>query len=123
MLIFILEGELVFSLSVKYLPISDAGIRFEFNTMGLAEYALSLVTVTNILLSFVAYIVLKFVYQIVHYRFFHPLSAFPGPFWASVTRLWIAKQNLQETEYLTLYDLSKNNGKSGIFAAAEYAID
>jgi hypothetical protein len=79
--------------------------------MGLAEHALSLVTVTNVLLSFIAYIVLKFAYQIVHYRFFHPLSAFPGPFWASVTRLWVAKQNLQETEYLTVYELSKKYGR------------
>lgn len=78
--------------------------------MGLAEHALSLVTVTNVVFSIIAYVVLKFVYQIVHYRFLHPLSAFPGPFWASVTRLWIAKQNLQETEYLTVYGLSKKYG-------------
>ncbi|KAJ5627762.1 hypothetical protein N7490_009990 [Penicillium lividum] len=77
--------------------------------MGLAN-VLSLLTVTNISLALVAYIVLKFIYQIVYYRFFHPLSAFPGPFWASVTRLWIAKQNLQETEYLTCYELSKKYG-------------
>ena len=80
--------------------------------MGFAENALSLLTVTNVFLSFVAYIVLNFAYQIVYYRFFHPLSVFPGPFWASVTRLWIALQNLQETEYLTLYELSKRYGGS-----------
>ncbi|KAF3398584.1 Cytochrome P450 momooxygenase gsfF [Penicillium rolfsii] len=78
--------------------------------MGFAEHALSLVTVTNIVFSIVAYVVLKFIYQLVHYRFFHPLSAFPGPFWASVTRLWIAKQCLQETEYLALHDLSQKYG-------------
>ncbi|KAJ5753120.1 hypothetical protein N7520_010037 [Penicillium odoratum] len=77
--------------------------------MGLAN-VVSLLTVTNISLALITYIVLKFVYQIVYYRFFHPLSAFPGPFWASVTRLWIAKQNLQETEYLTCYELSKKYG-------------
>lgn len=77
--------------------------------MGLAN-VLSLLTVTNLFSALVAYIVLKFVYQIVYYRFFHPLSAFPGPFWASVTRLWIAKQNLQETEYLTCHGLSKKYG-------------
>lgn len=25
---------------------------------------------------------------IVHYRFLHPLSKYPGPFWASITNLW-----------------------------------
>ncbi|OQE15468.1 hypothetical protein PENSTE_c028G01327 [Penicillium steckii] len=78
--------------------------------MGLAEGVLSLVTVTNILLALFFYVVLKFAYQIIYYRFFHPLSVFPGPFWASVTRLWIAKQNLAETEYLTSYELAKKYG-------------
>jgi hypothetical protein len=78
--------------------------------MGFTESVLSLVTVTNILLAPFLYVILKFVYQIVYYRFFHPLSKFPGPFWASVTRLWIAKQNLAETEYLTFHELSKTYG-------------
>lgn len=78
--------------------------------MGLAESALSLVTVTNFFLTIFVYVISKFVYQIVYYRCFHPLSVFPGPFWASVTRLWIAKQNLAETEYLTVYGLSKKYG-------------
>ncbi|KAJ5097471.1 hypothetical protein N7456_008192 [Penicillium angulare] len=78
--------------------------------MGLAENALSLLTVSNIFFSFVTYIICKVVYQIIYYRFFHPLSVFPGPFWASVTRLWITSQNLKETEYLTCYELSKKYG-------------
>lgn len=82
--------------------------------MGLAN-VLSLLTVTNLFSALAVYIVLKIVYQIVYYRFFHPLSAFPGPFWASVTRLWIAKQNLQETEYLTCQELSKKYGKINQF--------
>lgn len=89
---------------------ADADICLVNSTMGLAENVLSLVTVTKVFFALFAYVVLKFVYQIVHYRFFHPLAAFPGPFWASVTRLWIAKQNLQETEYLTVYDLAKKYG-------------
>lgn len=80
--------------------------------MGLAESALSLVTVTNFFLALFVYVISKIVYQIVYYRFFHPLSVFPGPFWASVTRLWIAKQNLAETEYLTVHDLSKKYGET-----------
>ncbi|KAJ5975645.1 hypothetical protein N7481_009352 [Penicillium waksmanii] len=78
--------------------------------MGLAESALSLVSVTNVFLALFLYAISKLVYQIVYYRFFHPLSKFPGPFWASVTRLWIAKQNLAETEYLTFHELSKTYG-------------
>jgi hypothetical protein len=79
--------------------------------MGFAENALSLVTVAYVFLGLLAYVILKAVFQIVHYRFFHPLKEFPGPFWASVTRLWIAKQNLQETEYLTAHELTKKYGK------------
>lgn len=82
--------------------------------MGLAEGVLSLVTVTNVSLALVFYITFKVIYQIVYYRFFHSLSVFPGPFWASVTRLWIAKQNLAETEYLTFHELSKKYGEKQI---------
>lgn len=78
--------------------------------MGLAEYILSLVTVTNVVLGLIAYVALKFGYQIIYYRFFHPLSKFPGPFWGSVTRLWIAWHNLQETEVPTVYELTKEHG-------------
>lgn len=80
--------------------------------MGLAGNVLSLMTVTNILLGLIAYITLKFSWQIIHYRFFHPLAKFPGPFWASVTRLWIAKHNLLETEVPTTYALVKEYGQS-----------
>ncbi|KAJ6439271.1 hypothetical protein O9K51_07156 [Purpureocillium lavendulum] len=41
------------------------------------------------------------IYQIVHYHFFHPLVKFPGPFWAGVTRLWLAYHNLAEDELET----------------------
>jgi hypothetical protein len=52
--------------------------------------ALSFLSFRNILLALLGYFVARVVYQIVYYRYFHPLSKFPGPFWASVTRLWIA---------------------------------
>lgn len=32
----------------------------------------------------------QFLYQIIYYRYFHALRHYPGPFWASVTRLWQA---------------------------------
>ena len=70
------------------------------------------VTVTTRLsLAVVLYFILKFLYQIVYYRFFHPLSKFPGPFWASVTRLYITYYNLKETEYTLVLDLHKKYGK------------
>lgn len=78
--------------------------------MVVLETVLSLVTVTNIILAIFAYVGLKFLYQIVYYRFFHPLSVFPGPFWGSVTRLWIAWHNLKETELPTVYALTKKYG-------------
>jgi hypothetical protein len=78
--------------------------------MGLAGTILSLLTVSNFILGLIVYVVFKFGYQIVYYRFFHPLSKFPGPFWGSVTRLWIAWHNLQETEVPTVYQLTKEHG-------------
>jgi hypothetical protein len=82
--------------------------------MGLAGNILSLLTVTNFFLGLIAYVALKFGWQVVYYRFFHPLAKFPGPFWASVTRLWIAKHNLQETEVPTVYALAKEYGQSRV---------
>ncbi|CEL00466.1 Putative Monooxygenase [Aspergillus calidoustus] len=78
--------------------------------MGLREQLVSQLTVTNVILSFAAYVALKFLYQIIYYRFFHPLSVFPGPFWGSVTRLWIAWHNMNETELPTVYALTKKYG-------------
>lgn len=78
--------------------------------MGLGELVLAQLTLTNLVLGYLAYIVVKFIYQIVYYRFFHPLSVFPGPFWASVTRLWIAWHNAQETELAVVYEATKKYG-------------
>lgn len=72
---------------------------------------LSLLTPGNIVLLVLGYYTLKFLWQIVYYRFFHPLAKFPGPFWASVTRLWIAYYNLRGDEYLVVYNLHKKYGK------------
>jgi hypothetical protein len=52
--------------------------------------ALTFLSLRNLVLAAFAYFIARVVYQIVYYRYFHPLSKFPGPFWASVTRLWIA---------------------------------
>lgn len=49
-------------------------------------------SLSTVALAGLAYVAFRIVYQIVYYRFFHPLAAFPGPFWGSVTRLWITYQ-------------------------------
>ena len=74
----------------------------------LASY--SKATFGNVILAFVAYLVSRVLYQIVYYRFFHPLSKFPGPFWASVTRLWIAYHNIKEDEPYVEHELHKKYG-------------
>jgi hypothetical protein len=68
-------------------------------------------TLTNAFLLLTIWIAFKVIYQIVYYRFFHPLSNFPGPFWASVTRLWIAYYNMRGDEYLKEHELHKKYGK------------
>ncbi|KAL2864829.1 cytochrome P450 [Aspergillus lucknowensis] len=78
--------------------------------MGLGEQLVSQLTVANVVLGYCAYVALKFLYQIVYYHFLHPLSAFPGPFWGTVTRLWIAWHNVNETELPTVYELTKKYG-------------
>lgn len=59
---------------------------------------MALLSIRNFALLGLAYITFKIVYQIVYYRFFHPLAKFPGPFWGSVTRLWIAYHNVKADE-------------------------
>ncbi|KAI4722236.1 flavonoid 3',5'-hydroxylase [Aureobasidium sp. EXF-10727] len=53
---------------------------------------LHLLTFRNLALAILGYVIARITYQIVYYRWFHPLSKFPGPFWGSVTRLWIAEE-------------------------------
>ncbi|TIA09022.1 flavonoid 3',5'-hydroxylase [Aureobasidium pullulans] len=71
---------------------------------------LSLLTFRNLVLAVIGYVVARVIYQIVYYRWFHPLSKFPGPFWASVTRLWIAYHNLKEDEPMVAFELHKRYG-------------
>ncbi|THY02444.1 flavonoid 3',5'-hydroxylase [Aureobasidium pullulans] len=71
---------------------------------------LSLLTFRNLVLAVIGYVVARVIYQIVYYRWFHPLSKFPGPFWASVTRLWIAYHNLKEDEPMVAFELHRKYG-------------
>lgn len=72
---------------------------------------MALLSFTNAVLAFVGYIFIRVAYQIIYYHFFHPLAKFPGPFWAGVTRLWIARHNLNATEVPTIYALHRKYGQ------------
>lgn len=57
-------------------------------------HLLSLLTPLNILFAIATCLAFSTLYQFIYYRFFHPLRCFPGPFFASFTRLWIAYHNV-----------------------------
>ncbi|KAF2727605.1 cytochrome P450 [Polyplosphaeria fusca] len=67
-------------------------------TSGSSFLRLSPLLIKAIFLGFSAYIVLHILDRIIFNRFFHPLRHFPGPYWASVTRLWIAYHNIKADE-------------------------
>ncbi|KAI0845509.1 flavonoid 3',5'-hydroxylase [Daldinia vernicosa] len=58
----------------------------------------------------ILYISLVILYQIIYYRFLHPLSSFPGPFWGSVTRLWLTYHHVKATELQVFESLHKKHG-------------
>jgi hypothetical protein len=72
--------------------------------------SVSRITALNGLLFVLAYVAFSFLYQIICYRFFHPLRKFPGPFWGSVTRLYIAYHNFFGHEPELLAELHKKYG-------------
>jgi hypothetical protein len=71
---------------------------------------LSLLTPMNIVITVITLTTLSVLHQIVYYHFFHPLRNFPGPFWASVTRLWIAYHNVMADECELEFALHKKYG-------------
>ncbi|KAG9255691.1 cytochrome P450 [Emericellopsis atlantica] len=71
---------------------------------------MTVLSVHNLVLACTGYVACTILYQIVYYRFFHPLAKFPGSFWASVTRLWIAWHNVQEDECATYQKLHAEHG-------------
>lgn len=80
---------------------------------------MAILTVGNALLVVAAYLSWSVISQVVYYRFFHPLSKFPGNFWASVTRLWIAWHNIQEDECETYQKLHEQYGKPMVLLERE----
>jgi len=71
---------------------------------------MGLLSITNLFGLGVAYVTFKVVSQIVYYHFFHPLAKFPGPFWGSVTRLWLTYHNVKADECETVQALHKKHG-------------
>jgi hypothetical protein len=72
---------------------------------------LARMTIGNLVLFILAYVAFRILQQIVYYRFLSPIKDFPSPFWASVTRLWIAWYNLIETEVQALEAVHKKYGE------------
>ena len=71
---------------------------------------MSKVTMLHVFFFLLACMSLGILYQVVYYRFCHPLKDFPGPFWASTTRLWIAYHSLKGDEHTLLWELHQKYG-------------
>ena len=54
-------------------------------------------------LAIVTAVVIQLFIQLVIYPFFHPLSKFPGPYWAKTSRIWMAYKFWAGTE-LSIYE-------------------
>lgn len=48
---------------------------------------------------------------IIYQRYFHPLAAYPGPFWASITDLWQVNEFLSLRQPYNLTDLHQRYGE------------
>lgn len=72
---------------------------------------MALLSISNFALLGLAYVLFKIAYQIIYYRFFSPLAKFPGPFWGSVTRLWLAYHNVKADEPEVVRELHQKYGE------------
>jgi hypothetical protein len=61
--------------------------------------------------SVVVIFVLAIAKSVITTRYFHPLSQFPGPFLASVSRFYLVYYNLIGKEYLKEYELHQKYGR------------
>lgn len=62
--------------------------------------------VVFLLVFFIGSLVAYVIYQ----RVFHPLASVPGPFWASLTRLWITKHSWDGDMHRTMIALHAKHG-------------
>ena len=76
----------------------------------LSRAIIAQITFTKLFLLFSAYLIFCALYQIIRYRFFHPLSKFDGPFLATVTRVWIAYHCIKGDEFQVFGELQKKYG-------------
>jgi hypothetical protein len=51
-----------------------------------------------------------FIWRMVYNRYFHPLKRYPGPWLASITRLWLAWHHFWGTELQAQWELIKRHG-------------
>ena len=47
---------------------------------------------------------------VIYQRYFHPLASVPGPFWASLTRLWMVKHSWEGDMHTTMIALHAQHG-------------
>ncbi len=83
----------------------------ESSASNFVQSASSYLTFGNIALSIFIYVALQCIYQAVYYHYFHPLAKFPGPFWAGVTRLYIAYYDWTGQEPKKCMELVKQYGR------------
>lgn len=57
-----------------------------------------------------AFLVAAIFIYVLYFRFFHPLASIPGPFAASLSRLWLAKHVWDADMIWTVMDLHKKHG-------------
>jgi len=46
----------------------------------------------------------------IYQQYFHPLASIPGPFWASLSRLWMTKHSWDGDMNVTMIDLHEKHG-------------
>ena len=83
---------------------------------------LSKLSIGNAFLLLCAFVTYCVLYQVIYYRFFHPLAKFPGPFWGSVTRMWIAYHNIKGDECAVFTELIKKHGTCASWKASTAAL-
>lgn len=76
-----------------------------------AKVLLLLVVLSGILLA-----------HVVYQRFFHPLAQVPGPFLASISRLWITRESYRGDYHRTLISLHNRHGRLVRIAPNELSV-